>query len=279
MPFTAAQVVLFFEDQVQVYMALTCRTATALAAGGIAIPDNLSEYDKEGMNSIYQNWHKPAKVTWDGMAGTRGELCEIQAYKVSAKSQICLTIGAVAAKFYDDIGCALDPDNMLWMVLKRFDEQHKALMVRMVGDLTYVPPKLTKNFSTYKWLESFVLCLCQKVGVCNCPLEYVVRDVTMVAAICPPLKSNEPHSTEHGESIEGDMIACMSHAHPLFKVDNGAVFELIKNAVRGTAVAASIVPFCREQMAVGHLWLSGLNMLVRMFGINFTRKPSLPYRL
>jgi hypothetical protein len=43
------------------------------------------------------------------------------------------------------------------------------------------------------------------------------------------------------------MIMRMSHAHPLFRVDNGAVFELIEMAVRGTAVAASIAPFRREQ--------------------------------
>jgi hypothetical protein len=43
------------------------------------------------------------------------------------------------------------------------------------------------------------------------------------------------------------MIAHMSHAHPLFKVDNGAVFELIETAVGGTAVAASIAPFHCEQ--------------------------------
>jgi hypothetical protein len=111
MPFTAAQVVIFFEDQA--YMALICRTATALAAEGIAIPDNLSKYDKEGMNSIYWNLRKPAKVSWDGATGTSGKFCEIQAYEQSAKSQICLTIGAVAAKFYKDIGHALDPNNML----------------------------------------------------------------------------------------------------------------------------------------------------------------------
>jgi hypothetical protein len=249
MPLTAAQVVLFFEDQA--YMALTCHTATALAAEGITIPDNLSEYDKEEMNSIYWNLHKPAKVPWDGMAGARGELREIQAYKLSAKSQIHLTIGAIATKFYDNIGRALDPNNMLWMVLEHFDKQHKALMARKVGDSTYVPPKLTKNFSTYKWLELFILCLHQKVGVCNCPLEYVVCDVAVVAAICPPVKPNEPHSTEHGGSIEGDMMARMSQAHPLFKVDDGTVFELIKNAVRGTAVAASIAPFCCKQNGSG----------------------------
>ena len=90
-------------------------------------------------------------------------------------------------------------------------------MARKVGDSTFVPPKLTKNFSTYKWLELFILCLRQKVGVCNCPLEYVVCDVAVVAAICPPVKPNEPHSTEHGKSIEGNMIARMSHAHPLFQ--------------------------------------------------------------
>jgi hypothetical protein len=43
------------------------------------------------------------------------------------------------------------------------------------------------------------------------------------------------------------MIMRMSHAHPLFKVDNGAVFELIETAVRGTAVAASIAPFRCER--------------------------------
>jgi hypothetical protein len=91
----------------------------------------------------------------------------------------------------------------------------------------------------------------KKVGVHNCPPEYIVCDVTVVAAICPPLEPNEPHSMEHGGSIEGDMIACMSHAHSLFKVDNGAVFKLIKNAVHGTAIAASIAPFCCERNGRG----------------------------
>jgi hypothetical protein len=169
MPFTAAKIVLFFEDQA--YMALTCHTATALAAEGIAIPDDLSEFDKEGMDSIYGNLRKPAKVLRAGAAVICGEIQEIQAYKLLAKSQICLTIGAAASNFYNNIGRALDPDNMMWTVIKRFNKQHKMLMARKMADSTYVPPKLTKNFSTYKWLESYVLCLCQKVGVRNCPLS------------------------------------------------------------------------------------------------------------
>ncbi len=57
---------------------------------------------------------------------------------------------ATAFKFYDNISRALDLDNMMWMVIKRFNKQHKALMARKVVDSTYIPPKLTKNFSTYK---------------------------------------------------------------------------------------------------------------------------------
>ena len=68
----------------------------------------------------------------------------------------------------------------------------------------------------------------------------------MVAAVCPPLEPNKPHSLVHGGYIKGDMIAHMSHTYPLFKVVNGAVFELIENAVRGMLVAASIAPFCKD---------------------------------
>jgi hypothetical protein len=245
MPFTAAVFVTFFTDAAN--MGLTPCSATAFAAKGIATPADLAEFDRNGMESIFCNLRKPAKVLRGGAAGAHGKLQEVMAYELSAKSQIRLSIAAKAARFYEDTGRELNPDNMLWSVIKRFDEQFKALMARKVGDSSYIPPKLTKNFSTHKWLESFVLCLHQKVGVRECPLEYVVREVAAMAAVPPPLLAGEPHSEVHGGSIEGNMIMRMSHAHPLFRVDNGAVFELIEMAVRGTAVAASIAPFRREQ--------------------------------
>jgi hypothetical protein len=97
------------------------------------------------------------------------------------------------------------------------------------------------------WLESFVLCLCQKVGVPDCPFEYVVHELATVAVLAPPLQAGEPHSEEHGGSIKGNMITRMLHLHYLFKVDNGAVFKLIETAVRGTPIAASIASFCCDQ--------------------------------
>jgi hypothetical protein len=245
MPFTTAKIVIFLTDAVN--MGLTPCLATAFAAEGITTPADLSEFDRNGMESIFCNLPKPAKVLRGGAAGACGKLQEVMAYELSAKSQIHLLIAAKAARFYEDTGRKLNPNNMLWSVIKHFDEQYKALMARKVRDSSYIPPKLTKNFSTHKWLESFVLCLRQKVGVHECPLKYVVRKVAALAAVPPPLLAGEPHSEVHGGSIEGNMIARMSHVHPLFKVDNGAVFELIETVVRGTAVAALIAPFRCEQ--------------------------------
>ena len=147
------------------------------------------------------------------------------------------------AQFYDNVGRPLDPDNMSWPVIKRFLEQWKALMERKKADHGR-PPKLTKNQAVHKWVDSFVLHLSQKVGVCNAPLDYIVQAIAAVDPIPPALKVGDPHSIETG-SIDGDLTARMPHNHPLFKVDNGLTFDMIEMSVCGHDVAATIAPFCR----------------------------------
>jgi hypothetical protein len=72
MPFTTTQITLFFQDQA--YMSLTAHTTDALAAKGITIPDDFFEFDKEGMESIFQNLRKLVKVLRAGVAGVCSEL-------------------------------------------------------------------------------------------------------------------------------------------------------------------------------------------------------------
>jgi hypothetical protein len=106
-------------------MGLTARWARAFAAEGIATPADLAEFNRNGMESIFCNLRKPAKVLPGGVAQARGELQEVMAYELSAKSQIRLSIAAKAARFYEDTGHKLNPDNMLWSVIKHFDEQFR----------------------------------------------------------------------------------------------------------------------------------------------------------
>jgi hypothetical protein len=155
------------------------------------------------------------------------------------------------AQFYNNVGCPLDPDNMLWPVIKQFLEQWKALMERKKADHGQ-PPKSTKNQAVHKWVDSFVLHLSQKVGVRNSPLDYIVQAIAASDPIPPACQVGDPHSIKTG-SIDGDLTARMPHNHPLFKVDNGMTFDMIKMSVCGHDVAVTIAPFRCGQDGCGAL--------------------------
>jgi hypothetical protein len=156
------------------------------------------------------------------------------------------------AKFYDDVGCPLDPDKRSWLIIKRFLEQWKALMERKRADHGQLP-KLTKNQAIHKWVDLFVLHLSQRVGVRNAPLDYVACAIAAIDPIPPACQLGDPHSIQTG-SIDGDLMDRMPHNHPLFKVDNGLIFDMIEMSVRGHDVAATIAPFCRGQDGGGALF-------------------------
>jgi hypothetical protein len=127
----------------------------------------------EGLEGIFLNLLKPPKVPAAGAAAlAAGRLCKIMAYKVLAKSKVRLKGAQKIAKFYENVGRNLNPQNMTWLVINRFLEQWKALMERKKEDFG-LPPKLTKHHPVHKWMESMVLYLGQKVGVRNTPLAYV----------------------------------------------------------------------------------------------------------
>jgi hypothetical protein len=140
---------------------------------------------------------------------------------------------------------------MTWPVIKRFLEQWKALMERKKAE-NGTPPKISKNQAVQKWIDAFAFHLSQKVGLRNAPVGYVVRAVAAVDATPPARQAGDPHSVETG-SIEGDLTARMTHNHPLYKVDNGLVFDMIQIAIRDHDVAATIAPFRRARDGHGAL--------------------------
>ncbi len=233
-------------------MGLSNPTCLQLAHKGIVVPDNFKEFNKEGLSVIFSNLYKPPKVPVAGAAAiATGQLCKIPAFEVSAKSKMRLKGAMLIVKFYDNVGHPLDPENMLWIIIKRFLEQWKALMKRKKADHG-APPKLTKNQAVHKWVDSFILYLSQTVGVCNPPLDYIVRAIVAVNATPPTCQLGDPHSVKTG-SIDGDLTASIPHNHPLYKVDNGAVVDMIKSTVRGHNVAATIAPFCCARDGCGAL--------------------------
>ncbi len=144
--FDAAGLTIFFKDANS--MGLSNRTRLQLAHKGIAVPDNFKEFGEDGLSAIFSNLYKPPKVPVAGAAEiAMGQLRKISAFEVSAWSKIRLKGAMLIAKPYDNVGHPLDPDNMSWIVIKRFLEQWKALMERKKADLG-APPKLTKPSSS-----------------------------------------------------------------------------------------------------------------------------------
>ena len=231
-------------------MALSNRTRLRLQVKGIVVPIDFQDFDSDGLDAIFANLAKPPKIqAIRAQDRAAGRLMEVMSFKVSAKSKMRLKEALKIAKFYENVGRELDPENMTWDVIKRFLDQWKALMQRKTEDAG-LPPKLNKSVPVHKWLESMVLFLGKKVGVRDAPLSYIVRPVGTVAVISPPRQAGEPHS-EMYESIEGDLTARLSHAHALFKVDNGTVFDLIESSTRGSDVSPTIAPFRKTRNGRG----------------------------
>ncbi len=140
-------------------MVLSDHTRLQLAHEGITVPEDFIDFDAEGLEGIFLNLRKPPKVPAAGAAAlATGRLRKIMAYKVSAKSKMRLKGAQKIAKFYENIGHDLDPQNMTWLVIKRFLEQWKALMECMKDNFG-LPPKHTKHYPVHKMMESMVLYL------------------------------------------------------------------------------------------------------------------------
>ena len=62
-------------------------------------------------------------------------------------------------------------DDLLWPVMKSFNEQWKALLEKKAANAGD-PPKLDKNKLFHRWKEQAEQYLTQKIGVQNVPLTY-----------------------------------------------------------------------------------------------------------
>ena len=117
--FDAATIKAFFTGAHQ--MAMNERSFQQLGGEGIDAPDDLKEFSKEGLEAVFYNFRKPAKVA------VSGTLTEQEPFQVSAKSRMRLFVVLDVAKYYEMTSRDLCPTNMLWKVLKNFEVQHKAL--------------------------------------------------------------------------------------------------------------------------------------------------------
>ena len=159
------------------------------------------------------------------------------------KSNKRIIVAANATRYYTQVGRSITPSNMSWRKLANFDMQWQALLKQEKQDDPEVP-KLGKNGSILKWIESFKLHTKSIIGVCMCSLLYVLNDKASKANAQLDLIAHQPHSADYG-SITEELAALTSHYHPLYAQDNGNMYDRIERALTGTSHSSDIIRFRR----------------------------------
>ena len=247
------------------YMALEERTVTKLKEEGIEKPLDLEDFDADTLKSIFAELRKPPKKK-DG-----DKLQDQEPYALSAKSKMRILVAATAVEYYIMTARPLTLENMAWKTLKSFDVQWKAIQARKDNKEPAVP-KLTKHLAVPKWADAFRIHLRSIVGVRNISVLYTIRPDSDVSVDLPKLAVDQPHSERLG-SVEEDAIERTGHAHTLFRVDSGIVFDRIEDAVRGTPLAATIAPFRRTRNGRGDKFVTCWHISVMSMGMVTTFAP------
>lgn len=244
-PFTADELTHFWESEDQ--MGFGERTRNAIAQCKIVQPSDLLKF--KDLDEVFRYLRKPPKTVQQvpvnpgkPSAGTRDALSETEPYQYSPLSRSRLEVALEGVHYYQMIGRPITPGNMDWQVLELFQIEWEAIEELKKDKSDGTAPKLTKGMAVPKYLHALEVYLEGIMGIRKIPLSYVIRQNPTPQVPAPPLLEGHPYSQEHG-SVMGEMVARASHQHPLFRHDDGKVFEIVDTGTRGSHVNAAVQPW------------------------------------
>lgn len=246
-------------------MDLNADQRDALAVQGLATVDDFRDFGKEELEQAIRNMRTtipgipavPAVLDADGNV----EVAAVPAVPpilpiiLPAKSFHRLLVASIAWHYYTDTSRAVTSTNMHYTnILQDFYTEWKAIC-KLAKESAPDVPVITKNNPPLKWTETFKDYCNNTFGVRKTPLAYIIRDsVDVLPETRPagdtttkidPLEDGKAHG-ENG-SILNDLIARLSHTHPLYKTDNAKVYSALEEATRGTAYSSTVKSFSRRR--------------------------------
>ena len=240
MVLTAGQLTLFFEDANQ--MGLSNRTRLHLQTEGIATPDDLVDFvTKDSWDPIVDNCKRPPQIP-----GAGGALVNQQAFHLPAKSLMRLKVAAQVVLYYTRTGRALTSANLTWTRMSNFKVEWDSLKEQKESNDEGSLPVISQKLSVTSFFEAYDTFVGNFIGQSGCPLSWIYRPDDAVPAVAPALEPDQPFSTEHS-SVSHEMVARMSHTHPLFRADNATGYAQLVTATLGTQYASTIAPFKRTK--------------------------------
>lgn len=238
------------EDQ----MALTPAERTSLRSEGLGIIGDFVDFKDDELTQAFKNM----RISIAPVAGVNAVLDEEGAIvskaipnipgkvpvALSTKCMKRLKIASKAYNYYYSIGRVRRFGNMHFtQTLKGFWTEYEAISKLMKEDKPDVP-KVTKNTTPLRWIESFKDCCYRTYGVRECPLLYVIREnETFTSEADDPLNVGRAYGSSG--SILQEMILRLNHNDPLYNTDNSQVYSMLEEATRGTIYSTTVKAFTR----------------------------------
>ena len=224
-------------------MGLSNRTRVYLQGEGINHPDDLLEFlDKDAWKQIGEACRRPPQIANAAGAG----LVDQQPFQLPAKSLLRLQVAAKVVEFYQRTARPLTAANLRWVRMSNFKIEWTTLVDRKGKNDELTLPSISRSLPIVPFFEAYDTFCEEFIGQAGCPIKWVYRDAVAVPAAVPAQDTDQPYSTQHG-SVAGEMVARLSHAHPLYRVDNATGYSQLVTATLGTSYASTIAPFKRTR--------------------------------
>ena len=246
-------------------MGLTATQRNALDDEGLASVDDFADFGKDELDQALKNMRTaipgipaiPATLNDAGAEVTAAvpAVPPVLPVILPARCSHRLLVAAIAWHYYTDTGRAVTPQNMHYNnVLKDFYVEWKAIVAMSENDAPSVPC-ITKNNPPLRWTDTFKDYCLNTFGVRKAPLAYILRDQVEILPESLPagvtIGATDPlvpgHSYGNGGSVFYDLIARLSHLHPLYSTDNAKVYSALEEATRGTAYSSTVKSFSRRR--------------------------------
>ena len=130
---------------------------------------------------------------------------------------------------------------MTYVILKDYNNDHLKLVKALKKDQDIKLMKYRKDTVTLHWFEAVVTFLSAYIGVWNCPLAYITREVSLPDPQRPALLINKCYLDGH--NLIKECISFLSHNHSLYKEDNAKVYEFFEETLCGSAMDPTIKPY------------------------------------
>jgi hypothetical protein len=153
-----------------------------LAGEGIAIPEDLVDFEDDDIDNIARNLSKATP----------------NPVRLSAICVKRLKIAAESSRYYTSVGQDLSTCNMSYLVMSIFWKQWQALTSQKKSKDKSVFPKMDRNTSILKWTEAAANSFDSIIGSRNAPLSYVIWPDSQCPHPLLPLSAGKPWGEVYG---------------------------------------------------------------------------------